>query len=659
MTPGHQMNRKYEVLNARYVLLRKILSINQALSLMNYPGPTFGKALYAVLFMVLLPGILWLWADSASAQIPLPVVYAPEAGWPIAGFGLFWMVWGMVSLYQFGKGLPMNAFPPEQFVQKGAYRWWGHPIYVGFGMLCFGVSLGLGSVAGLYLVTPVVVLGMVSLVLGYENIDLRNRFPHVRTDAWFGLPSPMDLRPGWPLRAGQLLVLFIAVLLSNFIWMQLQLAPGPAYLPVLSAVPKDLGKVLLIAGTWMFTGILYFVVTSERQLREVQIAFWTAIFLHFFAALLYPKAAPANMYPHAGWAGCLTVPPVVTIVSAVFYSRVFYRYRIFFVIAGLGMAMFVSEFSPFPDVHRITAIAVFCVTIFLPSLWKNILILAEKIANSWREWEFGPVRVINHGFYVGIGAFSGVLLIGHLVGKDYAWAILLFAVIGLVCSALWAQFIEGSEKLKRPFGYYGSVVSVFFAWMILKALGYPVWMLIGAFSVAMPWVQAIGRLRCLVNGCCHGAPSGPDDGIRYFHPRSRVCGLSHLKGERLYPTQVYSFIWMFFAGFFLLRLWNGGASYPFIFGIYLILNGLGRFVEEAYRGEIQTPRHFGLRLYQWMAILSVISGMVMTTLNVDRPVLAPEWNWQIVVSAALTGLFTFFAMGVDFPRSNARFSRLV
>ncbi len=406
-------------------------------------------------------------------------------------------------------------------------------------------------------------------------------------------------------------------------------------------------------------GILYFVIPTRSQLREVQTALWAAVFLQFFLAVLFPKAAPASVFPDGGRAFNLTMQPVVVLVAAVYYSRLFYKFRVFFVGAGLILALLISGFSPFPTEHRLAAMAVFCIAVFLRPLWENILILAEKIANSWREWEFGPIRVINHGFYVGAGAFLGALLIGFLTGKAYAWAVLLFALVGLVCSALWAQFIEGSEKLKRPFGYYGAVISVVFGGLLMKMLGFPVWMLIGAFSVAMPWVQAMGRLRCLVNGCCHGAPSAPGDGIRYFHPRSRVCGLSHLKGESLYPTQVYSFIWMFFAGFFLWRLWEGGVSYPFIFGIYLIMNGLGRFVEEAYRGEVQTPKYYGLRLYQWMAILSVITGMIMTTLQVERPQISPEWNWQIAVSASLIGLFTFFAMGVDFPRSNARFSRLV
>lgn len=624
---------------------------------MNSSRSTTGKVFYALLFTVIVPGALWLWAVFVSAQITLPAVYEPLAGRLVAGFGIFWIAWGMYSLHRYGKGLPMNAYPPEFHVVKGAYRWWNHPIYAGFALACGGVSIALGSAAGLYLVTPVTLLGMTALVCGYEKIDLQKRFPDKKNEAWLGLPAAGDDPPAWQQRAGQLAMTVLICWLGNFIWSRMQLTPAGAS-DYARHIPDSV-KILLAAGAWIFTGALYFAVPGRRQLREMQISLWFAVFLHFFLAILFQKAAPASLFPDYGRAGWFTVQPVAVLVAAVYYSRFFYRFRIFFVIAGLGLALGISEFSLFPFEHKLTAMAVFCIAVFLRPLWENILILAEKIANSWREWEFGPVRVINHGFYVGAGAFMGALLIGFLTGKDYAWAVLLFAVVGLVCSALWAQFIEGSEKLKRPFGYYGAVISVVFGALLMKILGFPVWLMIGAFSVAMPWVQAIGRLRCLVNGCCHGAPSAPGDGIRYFHPRSRVCGLSHLKGESLYPTQVYSFIWMFFTGFLLWRLWEGGVSYPFIFGIYLILNGLGRFVEEAYRGEVQTPKYFGLRLYQWMAILSVVAGMVITALQVERPLLSPQWSWQIVVSASLTGLFTFFAMGVDFPRSNARFSRLV
>lgn len=118
-------------------------------------------------------------------------------------------------------------------------------------------------------------------------------------------------------------------------------------------------------------------------------------------------------------------------------------------------------------------------------------------------------------------------------------------------------------------------------------------------------------------------------------------------------------VWLFPVGFVLLALWEGGAAPNFIFGLYLILNGIGRFVEEAYRGEVQTPLIRGLRLYQWTAVLSVLVGIVFTLFRVEAPVMEPNFGWKIVLAALLGGAFLVFAMGVDFPNSNRRFSRLV
>jgi hypothetical protein len=82
-------------------------------------------------------------------------------------------------------------------------------------------------------------------------------------------------------------------------------------------------------------------------------------------------------------------------------------------------------------------------------------------------------------------------------------------------------------------------------------------------------------------------------------------------------------------------------------------------VEEAYRGESQTMIIKGLRLYQWTAIFSVIVGMMMTVIRIKPVIISPGFSWECVLAATLSGLFLFFSMGVDFPNSNVRFSRLV
>jgi len=263
-------------------------------------------------------------------------------------------------------------------------------------------------------------------------------------------------------------------------------------------------------------------------------------------------------------------------------SFIFYLFAIF-----LGIMQLTNSKSPI--LQFITSLFIFIVASLYQRIWILLKTFVEKIANSWKEWVFGPVRIINHGFYVGVGSFLGIIIAGYLTGKVYAWAILAFAISVIIFSALWAQIIEGSEKLKRPFGYYGALVGILFASFVVWLMDVNVWVIIGVVSVVMPWVQAIGRFRCLVNGCCHGSlTKNPKIGIRYFHYRSRVCGISGLKGTLIHPTPLYSILWLFFIGFILLSLWNKHFSYSFIFGIYLILTGLGRFVEEAYRGEVQT-----------------------------------------------------------------------
>jgi prolipoprotein diacylglyceryltransferase len=72
-------------------------------------------------------------------------------------------------------------------------------------------------------------------------------------------------------------------------------------------------------------------------------------------------------------------------------------------------------------------------------------------------------------------------------------------------------------------------------------------------------MQAIGRLRCLVNGCCHGRGTSPAIGIRITHERSRVTSMAELAGVPIHATQIYSILTNGFLGLLLLRLWMSGC----------------------------------------------------------------------------------------------------
>jgi phosphatidylglycerol:prolipoprotein diacylglycerol transferase len=188
--------------------------------------------------------------------------------------------------------------------------------------------------------------------------------------------------------------------------------------------------------------------------------------------------------------------------------------------------------------------------------------------------------------------------------------------------------------------------------------GVSTWNVLGAACVAGPFTQSLGRVRCLVQGCCHGSPAPDGIGIRYLHPRSRVTRLSDLGGIPLHPTQLYSILWNVVIELAMARLWMLHARLHLIGGLYLVLMGLGRFVEEAYRGEPQTHVVARLRLYQWLSVGVVAIGAICIALGRSDAAPAVDLDPLALLPALAFGLVTWFAMAVDFPESNRRFSRL-
>jgi prolipoprotein diacylglyceryltransferase len=293
------------------------------------------------------------------------------------------------------------------------------------------------------------------------------------------------------------------------------------------------------------------------------------------------------------------------------------------------------------------------------SLYQALCGLTERIANSWREWRLGPLRVINHGVYAGAGGFLAVWLAASTAGEASHAALLLAVFATALGAALWAQLVEGSPLLLRPFGFYGGLLGGMAGALAAPLAGSSTWLVLAVCALGGPWAQALGRLRCLVQGCCHGRPAPAGLGIRYLHPRSRVCRLSAWAGVPLHPTPLYSLLWNGFTALVVTRLWTLDAPLHLVAGVYLMLNGLGRFVEEAWRGEPQTPVFLRLRLYQWAALASLLAGALMTALGDSPAAPALRLSTAGLAPAAVFGLAVTAAMGVDFPGSNRRYSRLV
>jgi len=361
---------------------------------------------------------------------------------------------------------------------------------------------------------------------------------------------------------------------------------------------------------------------------------------------------PATAFPafHVTW----------TFLAARLYAARYTRATVIIWIAAWIMAMsaWLSGMHAILDIFG--ALFVYIVASSYGRIWALILRYAEKLANSWREWRFGPVRIINHAFYAGFAGFAGFLYFAGILGPANLVAALSICICSLVTAGIWAQVVEGSDKLLRPFGYYGSVIGAIIGALLVEYwTGLSSYISLGAMCVAAPLNQGLGRLRCLIQGCCHGAPAPDDLGIRVSEPNSRVCHLAELRGVPVYPTPLYSIIGNVFIGMVVFRMARVGAPGSSIIGIYFILSSIARFVEETYRGEPQTPVLGGLKIYQWISIVLLVVGSILTMIP-SAPVSfdGAGLNYSTWIFALIFGLVSGSAMGVDFPSSNKRFTRL-
>ncbi len=303
----------------------------------------------------------------------------------------------------------------------------------------------------------------------------------------------------------------------------------------------------------------------------------------------------------------------------------------------------------------LAGIVCYALVVYMPEIWSAVLRAAESIANSWKEWRIGSVRIINHGGFAAAAVLIGMCLIDAQLGPGREMLTVSIFLCSTLGAAFWAQWVEGSPALLRPMGFYGGMLGAIVGAAPALFMHLDLWAAFAAICVAAPWIQGIGRLRCLVQGCCHGRATGTAQGIRYTHPRSRVCRMTSLSGVPIHATPVYSILWNVVVGAALLEL---HSSSTMICGVYLLLSGAGRFVEEAYRGEPQTKIVGRLRLYQWIAILTAVGGAAVTAVY-STPVaqIYPLRTGAILLAMGCSAV-AWFVTGIDFPESSRRFARL-
>src|SRR3954469_16135017 len=133
--------------------------------------------------------------------------------------------------------------------------------------------------------------------------------------------------------------------------------------------------------------------------------------------------------------------------------------------------------------------------------------------------------------------------------------------------------------------YGGLIAAVIVALVYLRRHHLPLWTTTDVFAPGIALGHVVGRMGCLLAGCCFGRPTDVRWAITFTDPAA-AANVGTPLGVPLHPTQLYEAGAELLILMFLLAWERRGRSFPGrTFWSYMLLYGVSRFVIEFYRGD--------------------------------------------------------------------------
>ena len=239
-------------------------------------------------------------------------------------------------------------------------------------------------------------------------------------------------------------------------------------------------------------------------------------------------------------------------------------------------------------------------------------------------FEIFGIQIKSYGLMIAIGIIVAASLFinkGKKRGynEDSLLNMIIFAVAGGILGGKGLFIItEIKDIIKEPsillnFGYgfvvYGAIGGGALA--IYLYCRKKKWNIFEILDITVPGLaiaQGFGRIGCFLAGCCYGAQTDLPIGVVF--PQGSLAP----SGIHVHPTQIYSSIFDFILGFFLLYYGKKKRVDGKVIGMYLIIYSIGRFLVEFLRND---PRgSVGvLSTSQFIAIFTLVLGIIIFNIN--------------------------------------------
>lgn len=247
----------------------------------------------------------------------------------------------------------------------------------------------------------------------------------------------------------------------------------------------------------------------------------------------------------------------------------------------------------YPKLFELGAINIYTYGVLLAAAYLTGLQVALVRA---RRRGLDPNRVMDLGIYI---------IISALIGAKLMLLIVEFEHFSLSLANLWTLVRSGGVF------YGGLFLGVPVALWYMRRHGMPTWTTCDIFAPGIALGHAIGRIGCLMAGCCFGRPTSVPWGITFTSPLA-ASNVGTPLGVTLHPTQLYeSGIELFIFAFLLLTERRGRPFPGRTFWGYALLYGIARFMIELYRGDVRGTVFDVLSTSQFLSILVVPLSLVM------------------------------------------------
>jgi len=236
-------------------------------------------------------------------------------------------------------------------------------------------------------------------------------------------------------------------------------------------------------------------------------------------------------------------------------------------------------------------------------------------------FKLGPITIYTYGVLVAIGIFVGSVILMKLAEreglstKDVADTAFWSVIAGLVGARVFF-FIYNPEYLRpwyRLFFFwegglvwyggvlFGALTAIYF----VRKRNIPLWRFADVVSIPLSVGLGFGRIGCTMAGCCYGKVCHAPFALVFKDPHSAAP-----LGVPLCPTQPVSSAANFLIAAVLYAIYRKRRVPGVVFGSYLVLYGVFRFLIEFWRA---TPKEFFgfLSNNQVISIIMVASGALL------------------------------------------------